>query len=137
MKYKEYMLYVRLFGITLLAFTSGCASLHSKMYERVHGGDSQWQVIQALGQPDAYEMVSRESNENALYYRSRGDVCGIILKDDKVIETECMKDPNYLTPIQVFAKSFSESTAASSANSRRTVTCVGNTVGGNTLVNCN
>jgi hypothetical protein len=76
----------------------GCSSLNSKVAE-INQGEQKQKVLEELGRPDAFMTDEKDSSIVYWGYKKRSDMCIVAFRLDTVIDTSCMKNPNYVNPV--------------------------------------
>lgn len=64
-----------------------CASLHSRVSEQIHEGQSQDEVRAILGSPSD---LKQNGNSLSWVYTKRREACEIVFKDNQVVATDCI-----------------------------------------------
>lgn len=97
--------------LILLVALSGCGSLHTKVSENVHIGDSEAAVVASLGDPYGAQHGLYSTK---LVYQRKADVCTITLDSDQVVDFECHVDEELRAQRKMLAwQAFSGMSAAS------------------------
>lgn len=123
----KYLIFVFIFLI------SGCVSLKDQIYS-IQKGDTKDIVISKLGNPITW--ISDEKDPAIIYlgYQRRMDQCIVALKEEKVIDTSCRRNPDYMNPIAAMLKGMGQGLQNANKN-RTTCTTTGNP--GFYTTNCN
>ena len=123
--------------ILALGLVTGCASLHSQIHKEVHQGDSQDHVEQALGEPDSFRQSQKDSTVTVWNYQKKSDFCSIAFREQKVIQTACQTDPNYVGPIGKMLQGGAQGMQSGlQQQQNRSVSCTTNQVGSTAYTNC-
>lgn len=88
----KYLIFVFIFLV------SGCVSLKDQIYS-IQKGDTKNIVISKLGNPIAWISDEKDPAITYLGYQRRMDQCIVAVKEEKVIDTSCKRNPNYVNPI--------------------------------------
>lgn len=112
---------------------SGCASLHSKVFNNIHEGDSISHVREVLGEPDQFGESKRMPGANAWYYTKKADTCGLTIFDEKVAYVACQTDGNYKNAVSKSLEAFSQGLNQANANQLH---CTSYNNGGIISTNC-
>ena len=113
----------------------GCASLHSRVFEQIHEGDSLEKVVGTLGQPEHFKYISKVNAMQYIYLESR-DMCSIVVKDGRVFTTYCEENPGYVSAgagIGIFLQGMGQ---GMQQNQTRMVNCHSYAIGNTVSTNC-
>src|SRR6185312_2944938 len=87
----------RVLAVMVLSGILGCTSLHKKVFDNIHEGDTNDHVFETLGDPDRFAPSVKVPGGTAFYYDQKSDTCGVVIKDDVVASVVCQSRA-YINP---------------------------------------
>jgi hypothetical protein len=123
----------RIISYAILVVTlSGCAGLNTALFVDTEKMRTKADLIKEFGEPD--KVYPLRDGYKGYSYKSGADICTTLLDaSDRVVDTECKEDPNYVNPVIAFIGAFGQ---AHKERTSRRVSCTSRSYGSTTYTDC-